>query len=310
MRTSTTLIAYAGGLAVVFAAALGVGAVTGSPIDMTSTHSDSHAAADPEPASSAPAGLQVSQDGYTLGEVTSPTSAGQAGTLSFRILDADGSPVREYDDLHEKQLHLIVVRSDTSQFRHVHPTLGPDGTWSIDWTWPTGGTYRVFADFQASGAPRQLTLGRNVDVGGDLQPAALPTPSRTATVDGYTVTLDGDLGTAGGPLTLTVARDGAPVTDLDPYLGAYGHLVALRTGDLSYLHVHPEGEPGDGVTAPGPDVTFHAQAPSVGTYRLFLDFQHRGTVRTAEFTVPVGPATAPSTTGSVPAPHDGHEGGH
>lgn len=311
MRTSTTLIAYAGGLAVVFAAALGVGTVTGSPIDMTSTHTDSHAAAAPTAAPDAdvPAGLQVSQDGYTLGEVTSPTRAGESGTLSFRILGADGDPVREFAELHGKQLHLIVVRSDTSEFRHVHPTLGPDGTWSIDWTWPTGGTYRVFADFQASGAPGQLTLGRNVDVTGDVQPASLPTASRTATVDGYTVTLDGDLTTAGGPLTLRVTRDGVPVTDLDPYLGAYGHLVALRTGDLAYLHVHPEGEPGDGTTAPGPDVTFHAQAPSAGTYRLFLDFQHEGTVRTAEFTVPVGPTTTPPTTESVPA-HDGHEGGH
>lgn len=293
MRTSTTLIAYAGGLAVVFAAALGVGAVTGSPIDMTSTHTDSHPAAGTEPAQAVPAGLQVSQDGYTLGEITSPPRAGEAGTLSFRILDADGAPVREYAELHEKQLHLIVVRSDTSEFRHVHPTSGPDGTWSIDWTWPTGGTYRVFADFQAIGAPGQLTLGRNVDVAGDLRPAPLPAASRSATADGYTVTLDGDLTTAGGPLTLTVTRDGAPVTDLDPYLGAYGHLVALRTGDLAYLHVHPEGGPGDGATAPGPDITFHAQAPSNGTYRLFLDFRHEGTVHTAEFIVPVG-----------------HEGGH
>lgn len=293
MRTSTTLIAYAGGLAVVFAAALGVGAVTGSPIDMTSTHTDSHPAAGTEPAQAVPAGLQVSQDGYTLGEITSPPRAGEAGTLSFRILDADGAPVREYAELHEKQLHLIVVRSDTSEFRHVHPTSGPDGTWSIDWTWPAGGTYRVFADFQAIGAPGQLTLGRNVDVAGDLRPAPLPAASRSATADGYTVTLDGDLTTAGGPLTLTVTRDGAPVTDLDPYLGAYGHLVALRTGDLAYLHVHPEGGPGDGATAPGPDITFHAQAPSNGTYRLFLDFRHEGTVHTAEFIVPVG-----------------HEGGH
>ncbi|CAM2785206.1 Heavy-metal-associated domain-containing protein [Prescottella defluvii] len=296
MRTSTTLIAYAGGLAVVFAAALGVGAVTGSPIDMTSTHTDGHAAADTTSTSGVPAGLQVSQDGYTLGEITSPTRAGEAGTLGFRIEDADGAPVTAYDDLHEKQLHLIVVRSDTSEFRHVHPTLGADGTWTIDWTWPTGGTYRVFADFQATGAPAQLTLGRNVDVAGDLEPAPLPAATDTASVDGYTVTLTGDLTTAGGPLALTVSRDGVPVTDLDPYLGAYGHLVALRAGDLAYLHVHPEGEPGDGVTAPGPDVTFHAQAPSPGTYRLYLDFQHEGGVRTAEFTVPVGP--------------DGHEGGH
>ncbi|QBJ97590.1 hypothetical protein ERC79_17820 [Rhodococcus sp. ABRD24] len=310
MRTSTTLIAYAGGLAVVFAAALGVGAVTGSPIDTMSTHSDDHGAAAPADTTgpAAPAGLQVSQDGYTLSEITAPGGPGEPGTLSFRILDVRGEPVREYDELHEKQLHLIVVRADTSQFRHVHPTLGADGTWSTDWTWPTGGTYRVFTDFQATGAPAQLTLGRNVDVTGTLTPAPLPNTSRTANVDGYTVTLDGDLTTAGGPLTLRIERDGVPVTDLDPYLGAYGHLVALRTGDLAYLHVHPEGEPGDGVTAPGPDVTFHAQAPSAGTYRLFLDFQHDGAVRTAEFTVPVG--TAAEHAGAVTAPTATHEGGH
>jgi copper chaperone CopZ len=74
------------------------------------------------------------------------------------------------------------------------------------------------------------------------------------------------------------------VTDLEPYLAAYGHLVALRAGDLAYLHVHPAGEPGDGKTPAGPDITFYATAPSTGDYRLFLDFQHDGVVRTAEFT--------------------------
>ncbi len=109
------------------------------------------------------------------------------------------------------------------------------------------------------------------------------------------------------PLTLTVARDGEPVTDLQPYLAAYGHLVALRVGDLGYLHVHPEGAPGDGVTAPGPEITFMAVAPSDGVYRLYLDFLHDGVVRTAEFTV--------RTTATVPGPdaahsHEGHHDAH
>ena len=82
-------------------------------------------------------------------------------------------------------------------------------------------------------------------------------------------------------LTLSVSQDGQPVTDLQPYLGAYGHLVALREGDLAYLHVHPDGAPGDGSTEPGPDVVFDAAVPSDGGYRLFLDFQHDGVVRTA-----------------------------
>jgi hypothetical protein len=112
-------------------------------------------------------------------------------------------------------------------------------------------------------------------------------------------------------LTLSVSRDGQPVTDLQPYLAAYGHLVALRDGDLAYLHVHPAGEPGDGTTAPGPDITFYATAPSAGDYRLFLDFQHGDVVRTAEFTVRAGDPVAAASTGgttATPGPTDGGSG--
>ena len=83
-----------------------------------------------------------------------------------------------------------------------------------------------------------------------------------------------------------MSRDGRPVTDLQPYLGAYGHLVALRDGDLAYLHVHPDGEPGDGDDRARPRRRLRARRrPSPARYRLFLDFQHGGVVRTAEFTV-------------------------
>jgi hypothetical protein len=127
--------------------------------------------------------------------------------------------------------------------------------------------------------------------------------------------LDGDLVPGkSSKVTLTVTKDGREVTDLQPYLGAYGHLVALRGGDLAYLHVHPEGEPGDGRTAPGPAVTFFAEVPSAGNYRLFLDFQHQGKVRTAEFTVGTtgAPAAAPSSAPSQtqPPPADDGHGGH
>lgn len=129
---------------------------------------------------------------------------------------------------------------------------------------------------------------------------------------GYEVTLDGEL-TPGEPadVTLRVTKDGEPVTDLQPYLGAYGHLVALRAGDLAYLHVHPNGEPGDGGTKPGPAISFTATAPTPGTYRLFLDFQHEGTVRTAQFTVAAGDWDAAGGASDRPSgpsePAEGHD---
>ncbi|RFS86870.1 hypothetical protein D0T12_00910 [Actinomadura spongiicola] len=165
-------------------------------------------------------------------------------------------------------------------------------------TLPKAGVYRFFTDVQPDGAKRQLTLGTDVFAEGDLRTAPLPKPERVAKVDGYEVTLTGGL-TPGKSteLTLSVSKDGKPVTDLEPYLEAYGHLVALRQGDLAYLHVHPDGEPGDGKTPAGPGITFFAEAPSTGAYRLYLDFKHGGKVRTAEFTVHAGDARVPVRTG-------------
>jgi hypothetical protein len=149
------------------------------------------------------------------------------------------------------------------------------------------GDYRVFADFVPDGGD-PLTLGADIQVPGPYDPKPLPAAAPTYLVDGYTVTLSGNpAADEASTLTLSVSRDGKPVTNLQPYLGAYGHLVALRASDLAYLHVHPMGEPGDGTTPSGPDIGFHTTFPSAGDYRLFLDFKHNDVVRTAEFTVPV-----------------------
>ena len=236
------------------------------------------------------------------------------------ILGPDGAPVTGYQTEHDKDLHLIVVRRDLSGFQHVHPVLGDDGTWRVPVDLSAAGEYRVFADFTPTGHDGGLTLGADLAVPGAYHPVPLPAPAPSAAVvDGYAVTLAGDLVPGrSSELTLTVSRDGTPVTDLQPYLAAYGHLVALRAGDLAYLHVHPAGAPGDGVTLAGPGITFYASAPTAGDYRLYLDFQHDGVVRTAEFTVhagqPNGTAAIPATTAVTATDGTGHgetePGGH
>ncbi|MEV6103512.1 hypothetical protein AB0M28_02205 [Streptomyces sp. NPDC051940] len=302
MNTAAKAGIFAGGLVVVFGGAYGVGNAVGpeSADPEPSAHGGhseegdaqaGHGGHEGEAAAGAAAGgLQVSEGGYTLDLRTDRLQAGKAGELEFAILDAKGRPVTAYEVEHEKELHLILASRDLSTYRHVHPTRAADGTWSIGVNLPTAGDYRVFADFKpAAKGAQDLTLGADLAVGGAYNPAGLPEPAATATVDGYTVTLDGGLASgAGQELTFKVEKNGKPVTDLQPYLGAYGHLVALRTGDLAYLHVHPNGEPGDGSTKPGPGVSFSATAPSEGAYRLYLDFKHDGVVRTAAFTVNTG----------------------
>ncbi|MFF9859273.1 hypothetical protein [Streptomyces tendae] len=329
MHTGLRITAFAAALAATFGAAYGVGAGV-DPIvaDSAPAPHEKHGERDDpggpdEPSSrpeggdghgaheSAPAGgLQISEGGYTLDLATPRVTAGQRTELRFTVRDASGDAVTAYRREHEKELHLVLASRDLVTYRHLHPTRAADGTWSTPVDLPAAGGYRVFADFTPAGEDAEnLTLGADLAASGRYEPARLPVPSGTARADGYEVELDGSLrpGKA-SELRLKVSRDGEPVGDLQPYLGAYGHLVALRAGDLAYLHVHPNGEPGDGTTEPGPGISFTATAPSDGTYRLFLDFRHRGEVHTAAFTVRAG--SAPDTTGSAPAATPEHTDGH
>ncbi|CAL9379042.1 hypothetical protein SUDANB15_01013 [Streptomyces sp. enrichment culture] len=328
MHTGLKITAFAAALAATFGTAYGVGQGLDPVVaDRPPAHDGRHAPPAAEGAGghagheTTPAGgLQISENGYTLDLKTPHVTAGDRADLRFTVRDDEGRPVTEYRREHDKELHLIVASRDLRTYRHLHPTRDADGTWSTPVELPHAGGYRVFADFTpAKEGARNLTLGADLAASGPYRPQELPHPAGTAQVDGYEVELTGALrpGRA-GELRLTVSRDGKPVTDLQPYLGAYGHLVALRSGDLAYLHVHPHGEPGDGTTEPGPAVSFTATAPSSGTYRLFLDFKHDGVVRTAAFTVRAGaeagtrapgdgtPADPAPSGDDAPAHPDGH----
>ncbi|MFB9905427.1 hypothetical protein [Allokutzneria oryzae] len=320
MNTAAKLSAYGAALALVAGGAWAAGSAVGpftvpagahSGEDGTrggedTAHGDGHSGAVAEATrTDQPGGLASSRGGYTLTPTSTTLTTGTTETFSFRILGPDGKPVTRFDVEHEKRLHLIVIRRDTAEFQHVHPELDPDGTWRVPLTLPRGGSYRAFADFTPTGG-KSLTLGVDLSAAGDYQPNTYQ-PSRLSTVDGYQVRLDGDLVPGrSSKLTLTVSSDGREITNLEPYLGSYGHLVALRSGDLAYLHVHPDGAPGDGKTAAGPKITFFAEVPTAGSYRLFLDFQHGGQVRTAEFTVDSTGLTPAPSHSAPPEPGHGH----
>jgi hypothetical protein len=322
MNTAGRLGLYAAGVAVAFGAAFAIAGAVVPESAVTDWKKESsmqnHDGTGPTPGDShaggtaagghdtLPAGVAVSANGLLLPPVAAPATVGEAGELSFRIEQADGTPVVRYTEEHGKDLHLIVVRTDGAGFRHVHPALDErTGTWSIPWTWTAAGTYRVYTDFTRAGDESGVTLTRTLEVAGEYAPV-VAAPIRVATVDGFTVTLGGDLVAGGaGMLTATVERDGEPVTGLQPYLGAFGHLVALRQGDLAYLHVHPEGEEPEAGDTSGPTVSFHAEAPTAGRYLLYFDFQVDGAVHSAPFVL-----DAVSGAGASSAPAETDMSGH
>ena len=299
------------GFAALLAAIFGAASVTGAAIapdvseggHETSEGSESETSEDIEASSDEPAapGLAVSEGGYTLIPQTTRIDR-RFAPFRFRIGTQSGATLQRFDVEHERRMHLIVVRRDFEGFQHLHPRQLDDGGWKVDLALSQGGVYRAFADFATEG--ESVTLATDLFVPGRFEPSRLPPPTRDADAgDGYNVALDAAEARAGAAaVRFVVSRRGRKLSSVEPYLGADGHLVALREHDQAFLHTHPEGEAG----GPGP-ITYAVEYPSAGRYRLFLQFKHRGEVRTAAFTqvVRADPDEDADTAGEE-SEHGGH----
>jgi hypothetical protein len=225
-------------------------------------------------------GLHAQVAGLRLAPLSRNLTAGASTTWRFRIIGCDGHPVRQFDRDNTKLLHRIVVRADLSGYQHLHPTLASDGTFTIKLRTARSGSYRAIADFVIGG--RKYVLGTDLSAPGPVRSIPLPAPALTGSVDGYDVELQRPAQLSAGQeaqLTFRITRHGQPTGDLEPYLGSYGHLVALHAPELAYSHVHPiSADPAASA------ITFDTELSEHGTYRLFFQFQTHGRVHTVAFT--------------------------
>ncbi|MEV7234795.1 hypothetical protein AB0N06_12685 [Streptomyces sp. NPDC051020] len=235
-------------------------------------------------------GLSDNKDGYRLTPHDATLPSGKRAAYRFTVNGPDGKPVTDFAVDQTKRMHFYAIRSDLTGFQHIHPVMAADGTWTADLTALAPGSWRMFASFTpdtGAGKGKDFVLSRSVTVPGTTAKTPLPAGAGSAEVDGYTVTVKGEpMAGMAHPLTVTVSKDGEPVTDLQPYLDTYAHLTAFHEGDAAFAHLHPttkvNGDHG------GPDLAFHAELPTSGNWRLFLQFRTGGKLHTAALTLPVG----------------------
>ncbi|MBP9719430.1 MAG: hypothetical protein KBD46_03090, partial [Candidatus Levybacteria bacterium] len=224
-------------------------------------------------------------------------------TLSFRINDAaNGTPVKFFEKLYEKPMHLIVVDQSLLYFSHIHPQQTEEG-FTITTQFPHNGIYHIYIDFQPYGAIEQqfaftLPIGDTTE---SLQETKESDMRNKKTFGNFAVTLNHpqpleattlSIGEQELSFTIKDAKTKNPITTLKPYLASFGHLVMINQKTYEYLHVHPTN-----LTAPkpnengGPTVSFlplGLYGPiKPGIYRVFAQFNPDNTLFTADFTIKV-----------------------
>lgn len=219
--------------------------------------------------------------------------------LAYHVRDvAGGRTISDLPLTHERPMHLIIVSRDLRSFQHIHPALGPDGTYQVSTTFGRPGTYLLFDELDYRGHTildrRRLVVGQPSTTAPHL--AADLTPK---TADGITVALNVPAQIVAGKqaqFTFTMTHDGGPVTDLKPYLAAAAHVAIVSEDGRDFAHTH--GEPvgivhaGSGMDAVpasfGPDVTVQHTFPRPGLYKLWVQVQtHDSQNITAAFVVRV-----------------------
>lgn len=208
--------------------------------------------------------------------------------IAIFIKDKSNKPITKFDTVHEKLMHLIIVSKDLSYFSHIHPQYKGNGEFNITTTFPAGGDYQLIAEVTPHGAGDNSVEKHWLHIAGPV-PATVPlVPDRSLTkvVDGLKVTLAFDHIMTDMNLNMTFTlRDAAtnkPINNLQPYLGAMGHAVAISKDLKTYLHIHPLT-----VTGKGPKVTFMTYFPKKGVYKIWGQFQYENRVIVAPFVVNV-----------------------
>lgn len=260
--------------------------------------------------------------------------AGKSATITLEIVDnADGTPINDFEIVHDMKLHLILASSDLSWFNHLHPEFIGNGKFRIETMLPYAGKFRVYADYKPKGEEGEVAYAE-IDAKGANPLAATPKLVAGKIQDGWMTTeaigwpegktkemlLNSkstayqvalmpmpEVVKAGEDVMLHFqVRDqsGKPLENLQPYLGAKGHCVILSADPKLYLHTHPADEEHqmDGMTMSGggSDVMFHTNFPRAGLYKVWGQFKHNDTIVTAPFVVNVAAGSAP-VAAKVPA---------
>ncbi len=213
-------------------------------------------------------------------------SAGQLSELRLMLKDSDGTVIKDFETIHDERVHLVIVRNGLDTFAHLHPQIRSDGNLVVQYAFPVGGTYRLYADFQPKGKLHN-TASTIVDVPGEspLAPELqVNAPGRLRGEDWISdITLDTRANGRESIIQFTLMdAQGQRIQNLMPYMSARGHLQIVSDDGNDYVHSHPlDHEP----TTSSHIVSFQATFQKRGIYKGWGQFRVGEAIRVVPFVI-------------------------
>jgi hypothetical protein len=209
--------------------------------------------------------------------------AGEPVQLVFTVKDFFGKSVRSLQIVHEKPMHLMVVSSDLADFSHIHPEPQPGNVFRVAHVFRNGGDFRLYADFTPIGAGNRIEAFSLKVLGAPRAAISLQPAAAMTTLDGMRMTMTTDKPLRIGEdiafsMALTDAGSGAPIRNLQRYLGAWAHIAIISQDLQDFIHVHPFEEP-----APPSTIRTATGFRRPGLYKMWVQVQRDNRVTSMPF---------------------------
>jgi len=211
---------------------------------------------------------------YKVGFARSNAQVGKESLLKFTINEiGSGKPVSDLEIVHEKIMHVVLVRNDLKYFDHIHPQMAEPGNFTVAYNFSSPGTYRIWADFTIGGMQHIVDFGMNVAGNAGAEEKDM--------LDGLKVNFNPPEGiVAGKELELKFEifdNNSKPIPVTEKFLGATAHLIEIDENLEEFGHNHDENFDKDNI------ISFRHVFAKPGRHKIWVQFLKEGKTKTASF---------------------------
>lgn len=210
----------------------------------------------------------------------------------FNRFNGEGIGEDQLLTVHTEKMHVLIIDPTLTDYQHLHPKPGKKpGEYTVEFTPHTSNAYRIWLDITPQDRVQQYVI-TDLPGANKQNPPVVKTLSMNSVVEDYHFKLSFNkplkVGESALGTVMITDKNGKDVTQLEPIMEAFAHIVAFDEDYKTILHIHPMGpEPKDLSARGGPRIDFHMTPSASGFVKIFVQVKIQGKELFAPFGVDV-----------------------